>query len=147
MDLNINVVRKYFKEKYTIGNVFTNGQWFSNSLEDCDRGLQQGMSLSQLKKMKKYGATAIPYGTYDVSVYFWPKYRKKYPLLQNVPAYTGVLVHGGSTHKDTLGCILVGENRVKGQLTNCEKYVRKLTQMCEDAIQSGGKVILTICRE
>lgn len=145
--MEIKLVRKYFKEEYTIGNMLVEGKWFCNTLEDKCRGLDSSMTLSQLKKMKKYGATAIPYGTYDVSVYFWPKYRKKYPLLHDVPAYTGVLVHGGSTHKDTLGCILVGENRAKGQLTNCEKYVRKLTTMCEDAIKRGEKVYITICKE
>lgn len=145
--MEIKIVRKYFKEKYTIGNVFVNDKWFSNSLEDKDRGLTDDMSLSQIKKIKVYGETCIPYGIYEVTVYFWPKYRKNYPFINGIKGFTGVMIHGGAGHQQTLGCPLIGENRVKGQLTNCEKYVRKLTTMCEDAIKRGEKVYITICKE
>lgn len=142
--MEIKVIRKYKKETYTIGQVLVNGKFFCNSLEDKDRGLRQEMSLSQLKKLKVYGKTAIPTGTYEVTVYFWPKYRKNYPLLLGVRAYEGILIHGGRDENDSLGCILVGENRVKGQLTNCEKYVRNLTKMCEDAKKKGEKITITV---
>lgn len=145
--MEIKVIRKYKKENYTIGQMLVDGKFFCNTLEDKDRGLRQDLPLSQLKKMKVYGKTAIPTGTYGVVVYFWPKYRKNYPLLQNVPAYTGILIHGGKNENASLGCILIGENRTKGQLTNCEKYVRSLTSMCEVAQKRGEKVIITICNE
>lgn len=142
--MEIKVIRKYKKENYTIGQVLVNGKFFCNSLEDKDRGLRQDMSLSQLKKLKVYGKTAIPSGTYEVTVYFWPKYRKNYPLLLNVGAFEGILVHAGTNESHTLGCILIGENKVKGQLTNCEKYVRTLTKMCEEAKKNGEKITITI---
>lgn len=143
--MEIKVIRKYKKENYTIGQLLVDGTFYCNTLEDKDRGLRQGLPLSQLKKMKVYGKTCIPYGTYDVTVYFWPKYRKKYPLLLNVPAFTGILIHGGKNENASLGCLLAGENRKRGELTNCEKYVRGLTSMCEAAIQRGEKVSITIC--
>lgn len=142
--MEIQVIRKFKKDTYCIGEMLVNGKHFCDTIEDCDRGLRQDMSLSQLKKMKKYGITAIPSGTYNVVVYFWPKYRKKYPLLQNVPAYTGVLIHGLTNASQSLGCIGVGENKIKGGLINSEKYVRELTKMCEEAIQSGEQVTITI---
>lgn len=143
--MEIKVIRKYKKETYTIGEMWVDGKLFCSTLEDKDRGLRQDMSLSQLKKMKIYGVTAIPYGTYDVTVYFWPKYRKKYPLLLNVPAYTGILIHAMQNASQSLGCIGVGENKIKGGLVNCEKYVRKLTTLCDEAIKRGEKVTITIC--
>lgn len=143
--MEIKIVRKYKKETYTIGDVYVDNKWFSNSLEDKDRGLRDDMTLSQIKKIKVYGQTCIPYGTYNVTVYFWPKYRKNYPLINNIKGFTGVMIHGGTNHTQTLGCPLVGENRTKGKLTNCEKYVRKLTTMCEEAIKRGERVTLTIC--
>lgn len=143
--MEIKVIRKYKKTDYTIGQMLINGIDFCQTCEDKDRGLRQDMPLSQLKKMKIYGQTAIPTGTYDVTVYFWPKYRKNYPMLKNVPAYTGILIHGGKNQNSSLGCILIGENKIKGGLINCEKYVREITKKCEDAIKRGERVTITIC--
>ena len=140
----ILVNRKYKKETYTIGEMLVDGVFFCSTCEDKDRGLDSSMPLSKLKKMKVYGKTAIPTGTYEVKSYFWPKYRKHYPWIQNVPAYTGVLIHGGAGAAQSLGCILVGENKIKGGLVNCEKYVRKLTTMVQEAEKRGEDVTITI---
>lgn len=145
--MEIKVVRKYFKEAYTIGNVFLNGKWFSNSLEDKDRSLTDDMSLSQIKKIKVYAKTAIPYGRYEVKSYFWPKYRRFYPWLQNVKGFTGILIHQGRTADHSSGCLLFGENKIKGGLINGEKYVRKLTEMIQECEKRGEKVYITICKE
>lgn len=142
--MEIKVIRKYFKETYTIGNVFVDGQWFSNSLENKDRGLDQSMPLSQLKKLKKYGITAIPTGRYEVKSYFWPKYRKTYPLLMNVPAFTGILIHGMQNASQSLGCIGIGENKRKGEILNSQVYVRRLTEMLISAEKKGEKTYITI---
>ena len=142
--MEIKVIRKYKKDTYTIGTMLVNGVWFGDTLEDCDRGLRQDMSLSQLKKMKKYGITAIPTGRYEVKSYFWPKYRKIYPLLLNVPAYTGILIHGLQNASQSLGCIGVGENKKKGEIQKSQEYVRRLTQMLLDAEQKGEKTYITI---
>lgn len=142
--MEIVIIRKFKKETYTIGQVLVDGKYFCNSLEQVDRGLDCRMTLSQLKKMKVYGRTAIPTGTYNVRSYFWAKHRKSYPLLLNVPAFEGVLLHGGNKVSDSMGCPLLGENKVKGGLVNCEKYVRKITQMVIDAEKRGEKVTITI---
>lgn len=142
--MNIEVIRKYKKADYTIGQMLVDGKFLCNTLEDTDRGLRQGMTLSQLKKIKVYGKTAIPYGTYKMRPYFWPKHRKTYPLLLDVPAYSGVLIHGGVTHADTLGCILVGENKERGKLTNCAKYVRQITKLVQDCESRGEECMITI---
>lgn len=142
--MEITVNRKYKKESYTIGEMRVDGKYFSSTCEDRDRGLNDDMMLSQIKKLKVYGQTAIPTGTYDVTIYYWPKYQKNYPMINDVKGFTGILIHGGRNANDSLGCILVGENKVKGGLINCDKYVRKLTTMCETAIKNGEKVTLTI---
>ena len=143
--MEIKVIRKYKKDTYTIGQIFVDGKFFCNTLEDRDRGLRSDMTLSQIKKIKVYAQTAIPYGTYKVSVYFWPKYRKDFPLLHDVPGFTGILIHGGANAGHSAGCILIGENKIKGGLVNSEKYVRKLTMLCDEAIKRGDVVKVTIC--
>ncbi len=142
--LKIVVERKYYKEEYTIGNMSIDGEWFCNTLEDKDRGLSQSLSLSQNKKLKVYGKTAIPKGVYDVEIYFWNKYRINVPLLKDVPAFTGILIHNGKDKDNTLGCILVGLNKIKGKLIDGKKYLTELTKIIEDAKSKGKKVIIEI---
>lgn len=142
--LKIVVERKYYKEEYTIGNMFIDGKWFCNTLEDKDRGLSQSLSLSQNKKLKVYGKTAIPKGVYDIEIYFWSKYRINVPLLKDVPAFTGILIHNGRDQNNTLGCILVGLNTIRGKLTDGKKYLTELTKIIKDAKSKGEKVIIEI---
>lgn len=91
--MEIKVIRKYKKDTYCIGEMLVNGEHFCETCEDRDRGLRSDMTLSQIKKIKVYAKTAIPYGRYEVKSYFWPKYRKVYPWLQNVKGFTGILMH------------------------------------------------------
>lgn len=128
---NILVKRRYKGEQYTIGSLYINGKYFCDTLEDTDRGLSEDMALSDIKAKKIYGKTAIPKGTYAVDMNTKsPKYSdyKKYPYVKefdgmmprimNVKGYEGVLIHSGNSDKDTLGCILVGENKEKGKVLN-----------------------------
>ncbi len=44
----------------------------------------------------------------------------------DVPGFDGILIHCGNTAKDTDGCILVGENKVKGQVINSQETFKRL---------------------
>lgn len=106
------------RDTYCIGKLYINGKFFSNTLEDRDRGLDSSMSLEELKKMKIKAETAIPTGIYKVLLTYSPKYRRVMPLVNNVPAYSGIRIHSGNSAKDTEGCILVGKNTIVGRLTD-----------------------------
>lgn len=128
--------RKYKKADYTIGNLYIDGVFFCNTLEDTDRGLSQFMLLSDIYRGKIKGKTAIPRGTYRVVLSEQsPRFRSdpKYafckgyiPRLRNVPAWEGVLIHIGNYPKDTEGCILVGKNTVKGAVMESTKTFQAL---------------------
>lgn len=134
--LNIRIDRIAKKSTYTIGKLYLNGVYFCDTLEDTDRGLTQGMPLQKIKDLKIKGATAIPKGKYKVTMnVVSPKFSKratyqfcqgKLPRLLNVDGYDGVLIHIGNTAKDTEGCILVGQNKVVGQVINSTVTFKKL---------------------
>lgn len=137
MKLTLQRIAK--KDTYTIGRLYIDGVRFCDTIEDKDRGLTQSMDLATIKSIKKANITAIPTGTYKVTMEFqsprysnysrypWArKYNGKMPRLLNVPGYEGVLIHPGNTDKDTSGCILVGENKVVGKVINSQKWFFKL---------------------
>lgn len=138
------------KDKYTIGDLYIDGKWFSNTLEDTDRGLTQDMSLEEIKKIKVYGKTAIPTGIYRVRMDVtsqkfknrsWAKpYNGKLPRLVNVPGYEGVLIHVGNSDSDSLGCILVGKNTIKGKVTDSINTFKVLM----NKLQGQDDITLTI---
>lgn len=134
--------RRWKKDTYTIGKLYLDEKPFCETLEDRDRGLDNAMPLEEIKAMKKAGITAIPTGTYNVRMDITSvKYSKsswyvknchgaKVPRLENVPGFEGILIHSGNTAKDTEGCILVGRNKVKGQVVNSkETYLELYNKM------------------
>lgn len=127
--MELNLIRKYRNDKYTIGDLYIDGVWFSNVLEDTDRGLSSDMSEEEIKKIKIYGKTAIPTGRYKVEVTYSPKFKRYLPILLNVKGFSGIRIHSGNTHEDTLGCLLVGYNKVKGQVINSRVTSDKLTAL------------------
>lgn len=137
-------------EKYTIGKLYIDGKYFSDTLEDTDRNLTSTMSKDEIVKVKVYGKTAIPTGTYVVDMNtVSPKFGKrswaqpyegKVPRLQDVPGYEGVLIHPGNTADDTSGCILVGRNKVKGQVVESQNTFHSLMNI----LKGDNDITITI---
>lgn len=142
--INLRLERRFFADDYTIGTLWINNVWFSDTLEDRVRDYNRDGDLDDDGEDKIYGQTAIPYGRYRISIVFWAKHQIYVPYLHHVTAFSGILIHGGRSAKDTLGCILIGENTVKGELRNSGKYVRKLTVILQQYIVKGHKVYINI---
>ena len=54
-------------------------------------------------------------------------------------------MHPGNTEKDTLGCVLVGYNTIKGQLTDSRKaFALLMDKYLTPARKRGEKVFITI---
>lgn len=119
-------------ESYTIGSLSIDGKKFCDTLEDKVRDLNKNGVFDGDEK-KVYGETAIPYGAYDVVVDYSPKFKRELPRLQNVRHFEGVLIHRGNTAEDSAGCILVGENKVKGKVINSTPYEKELVRILKEA--------------
>ena len=100
--LIIRVDRYLLSDTETIGRMYLNDEYFCDTLEDTYRG-------QNLTNIKVYGATAIPNGTYITKLTFSNKWQNYYPELFNVPYFTGIRIHSGSSIQDTEGCILTGK--------------------------------------
>jgi len=136
--MELTLTRKYLRDEYTIGTLDINGVHFSETLEDKVRVLDDKNGdgdFSDEGEGKIYGKTAIPCGRYRVTIAFWKKHKKFIPLLHDVPGYSGILIHSGATAKDTLGCILTGENKIKGGLIKGKEYSEKLTEIIRTALR------------
>ena len=144
MDLNLKLERKWKKEKYTIGNLFINGVFFSNVLEDKVRGLRQDMTPEEIQKIKIHGQTAIPSGRYEIRVTLSARFRRQLPILLNVPGYAGVRIHPGNNDANTEGCLLPGKNDRVGQVSNSRATMAALQKQIEEAIYQNSKVYIEI---
>lgn len=139
---------------YTIGKLYVNGVYECDVLEDTDRGLSDKMELSEIRKVKQYGKTAIPIGTYSIDMNtISPKFKDrswakvcegKLPRLINVKGFDGVLIHVGNKPEDTLGCLLTGYNKIKGQIVNSTSAFTKLYEKMKKAHVNGESINLTI---
>ena len=153
--MNLNIKRVYKGPTYTIGKLYINNEYFCDTLEDTDRGLTDKMTLTEILKIKKPSETAIPSGTYNitldvVSPRFSTKafYRQvcngKLPRLLNVKGFDGVLIHSGNTEKDSSGCILVGQNKVKGKVINSQETFKKLYKILKDSWDKDKSITINI---
>lgn len=153
--MELLIDRKWKKQSYTISNLYINGEWFCNCLEDADRGLDNSMSEDMIRTLKKPSITAIPRGTYEITLdVVSPKYSKiqfykdvcngKVPRLKNVKGFDGILIHAGNTDKDSSGCLLVGQNKVKGQVVNSKETFKQLYKLLQDGKSRGEKIVIKI---
>lgn len=136
MKLTLNRIAK--RKDYTIGRLYIDGVYFCDTLEDTVR------DLGSKGEGKKAGRTAIGAGIYDVVVNMSPKFRRLLPRLLNVPFFSGILIHSGTNHTHTSGCILVGRNTIVGALTSSRPTSDALTSILIEAQNRGEKITIEI---
>jgi hypothetical protein len=71
------------------------------------------------------------------------RFKRKLPLLLDVPMFEGIRIHPGNTAVDTHGCILVGENDVKGQIHQSKFTFYRLFKLMTDSKQSEFEIEIT----
>ena len=133
------VIRPTKGEAFTPGRMYVNGLSIGYTCEDEDRRLES-VGIDG----KQYGRTAISRGMYRLEVTFSQRFQKELPAVVDVPAFTGIRVHGGNRAEDSLGCILLGQVRTASGIANCASTVSRLIAMIKTCEDRGEKCYLEI---
>ena len=99
--MNILVVRDDGNDRRTFGTMTFPDGYVCQTLEDVVRP----------DGVKVVHETAIPAGTYPVTVTMSRRFGVMLPLIAHVAMYEGVRIHAGNRVSDTSGCLLVGVER------------------------------------
>lgn len=129
--------RNVFDDEFTLGELLRDGKHFAFTCEDTDRELEKG-------GVKVPGKSAIPRGKYRLTATMSNRFKKILPLVEGVPGFSGVRIHGGNTSKDTEGCPLIGERRTANGVAGCAAPVAALIRVIVDTEAAGGKCFLEV---
>lgn len=126
----------------TIGKLDIDGVFACFTLEDEIREVP-GVPV---EKWKVKGRTAIPQGTYRVSLEYSPRFGVDTPTINNVPGFVGIRMHAGNTSEDTEGCPLLGMRATECSLIGgtSRPAVRLVKQELLQAVERGESISITI---
>ena len=156
--MKILIKRIYTCKTYTISHVYIDGAYVCDAIEDADRMLDQSMKESEILSKKVINETSIPTGEYNILMnVVSPKYSKRdyykrvchggrVPRFEYVRGFVGVLFHVGNTASDSSGCILLGQNKVKGRVINSKMCFEIFYNKLYAAYKIGEKITCTIIR-
>ena len=147
MELILERIAK--RKSYTIGRLYISQrvddeylaghekQYFCDTLEPTWRDYKGGA-------YKVKGRSAIPEGRYAVVISYSKRFQAWLPILLGVPKFEGVRIHAGNTADDTEGCILVGKNKVVGQVVDSRIWLHRLKQKIVEAKEHGEAVWISV---
>lgn len=128
------LTRYHFGANFTAGVLTLDGTQIGWTMEDTVR------PLGPKGEGKIPGQTAIPAGIYQCSVTMSNRFKREMILLDAVPFFNGIRIHGGNTSADSAGCILAARNRnglgmIQGSIE------ADLTKMCKEGKFKAIKII------
>jgi len=141
--MELELTRSTKTNKSSIGELAIDGVFECFILEDKDRGLRQGMPVSELMALKIKKETAIPTGRYEIVVSFSDRFQKMLPLLLDVPAYEGIRIHPGNTDTNTEGCLLPGKSKSANAVGSSRIAFTALFDKIKAALQRE-KIFITV---
>lgn len=150
--MKIKVIREILTPTETLGSLYINNKFFCYTLEDVDRKLKNTDAIEFVKAHKVKANTAIPSGEYRIILSMSNRFKRIMPEVLNVPAFQGIRFHGGNTHLDSEGCILIAKQRHINKLSawqGIKNWVfgsqeKQLVAEMQKALSNGEKIYLAI---
>jgi hypothetical protein len=142
--INLLLERFYIGTKYTVGRLAVDGLYLCDTLEDIVRDLNHDGDLDDDGEIKIPMYTAIPFGRYRVLISRSPKFKRELPEILDVHNFTSIRIHAGNDTDDTAGCILVGENKIKGHLVNSRYWETILVERLKRFLIYGHELWINI---
>lgn len=146
--MKLEVLRYSSQSESTLGLLFdvtTKRTFLSYTLEDPHQ------------KDKIKGVTRIPEGSYSLSLQksgiLHGKYKDRFEddhygmvIINNVPNFSGVMIHCGNSSKDTSGCLLLGETantniHTPGFISRSSAAYQRSYPLIYKAIQEGPSTL------
>jgi hypothetical protein len=114
------------------GSLYVDGKFECYTLEDVPR------------PVKVQNETAIAAGKYRVIINQSVRFKRRLPLLLNVPNFVGIRIHSGNTNHHTEGCILVGTTLRKDFVGNSRLAFSRLFKKMDAAAKAGEDLMIEI---
>ena len=143
--MELKLQRNTFTERATGGELSEEGRAgrICYTLEDTRR----------IPNVKVKGSTAIPAGRYKLTLSHSKRFGRDMVMLSNTAngyelrgegiSFTGIRIHGGNSHSNTEGCLLVAYNRIN-DYTIQSTAEAEITQMVRTAIDQGEECWIQI---
>lgn len=151
--MDLLVKRKWLTNNTTIGELYVNGVFECYTLEDKDRDLLGSMTTGEIAQKKIFSKTAIPRGTYPVTVTTTGitsnvgQKNGMLPLVGNVRGFSGIRIHVGNNATHTEGCLLLGTGKGNDTISGSTSAVNAAFTKILNAINGGQSVSITYVLE
>jgi len=140
--MKLTLQRRESKSGATIGKLFIDGVFACHSLEDEIREIEG----QPVESWKVHGKTAIPAGTYSVTLEMSGRFGPDTLTINDVPGFKYIRMHSGNTAKDTEGCPLLGMQATEFSLIGgtSRPAVALVKSEVKKAIERGESVTIQV---
>lgn len=138
--MKLTVIRNPSDAGATIGKLFIDGVFACWTLEDEVREVP-GQPVSEWKVK---GATAIPAGTYRVTLENSARFGPDTMTINDVPGFEYIRIHPGNTAADTEGCLLLGLLAKAREVFQSRAAVVMVRSKVRAAMDAGQEVWIDI---
>ena len=147
--MELRLDRIFRTNEYTIGELYVDGAYISDTLEDPVRPLPEvcpntPKGIACKCKEKVYGDTAVPAGTYEVKLSYSNRFKRIMPEILNVPHFLGIRIHSLNHSGQTEGCIGVGIHTKGDWISESRPNFNKVYKLIKDAIDRKEEITITI---